>query len=364
MNADLHFPLRLRTRSAVGSVLALLSVTVAACSDGITLPTAADPALPTAAEPAPEVASAIEPNSWTTRARMPTARAGLVTATVNGIVYAIGGADADSPLAKVEAYKPGTSTLVPWSPRAPLPTARSVPNGAAVINGKIYVPGGLNAQHQATSTLFVYDVAGNAWFSKAAMPLPSHGGAAAAIDGKLYVLATPAGEDQFYTGPTRLFRYDPATNTWTERAPAPHHHHRGVARAIDGKLYVAGGLTYYWDDAPRPRTWAELDVYNPATNTWTTKAPMPAARASGAGGVINGKLYVAGGTKTGISLASTLEVYNPATNTWAARADMPTARWGTGAGVVNGVLYVVGGGVLVGPHSDDDVVRTNEAYAP
>jgi N-acetylneuraminic acid mutarotase len=358
MNADLHFPLRVRTRSAVGSVLALLSVTVAACSDDITRPTAA--------EPAPGLAAAMVPNSWATRARMPTARSGLVTATSNGVIYAIGGQNADgNALAKVEAFKPGTSTLVAWSPKAPLPTARFYPNGAATINGKIYVPGGVNAQGQATSTLFVYDPVGNAWFSKAPMPIASSGGAAVAIAGKLYVLATQPGEDQFFTGPTRLFRYDPATNSWTERASAPNHHFRGAARAIDGKLYVAGGLTFYWDDAPRPRTWAQLDVYDPATNVWTTKAPMPAARFAAAGGVVNGKLYVAGGSKTGISpLVSTLEVYNPATNSWAARADMPTARWDAAGGVVNGVLYVLGGAVLVPPHMVDEVVRMNEAYAP
>jgi hypothetical protein len=155
--------------------------------------------------------------------------------------------------------------------------------------------------------------------------------------------------------------YDPATNTWTERAQAPHHHHGGVARAINGKLYVAGGMTRYWEDAaPRPLTWAELDVYDPATNTWTTKAPMPAPRSYGAAGVIDGKLYVAGGWTVDED-SSGLEAYNPATNTWEARADMPTARSGIGAAVVNGILYVLGGTLQV---DDSDVIRTNEAYAP
>ena len=194
------------------------------------------------------------------------------------------------------------------------------------------------------------------------MPIRSHGGAAAAIDGKLWVLATPAGEGGFFTSPTRLFRYDPATDTWSEREPAPHHHHRAAVGVINGKIYVAGGMTktlrndvtYQYD----PEPWGELDVYDPATNVWTTKARMPTARYGAAGGVIDGKLYVAGGVGTEPAALSTMEMYDPATNTWAARAKMLTSREGTGAAVVGGVLHVLGG--TSGP--DTGPLRTNEAY--
>jgi N-acetylneuraminic acid mutarotase len=356
MSADSLSPLRPRTHSAVRSALILVSAAVAACSDGTSLPTGTDP-IPMA-DPVPDLATEVIPNSWTTRARMPTARSGLVAATVNGIVYAIGGWDGD-PSTKVEAYNPGTSTLVAWTPKAPLPSARVNPNGAAGIDGKIYVPGGTNAQGQATRSLYVYDVAGNYWIAKAQMPVATYGGAAAAMGGKLYVLATLPGEDGFFTGPSRLFRYDPAANSWVELAPAPHHHHLGVVRAIDGKLYAAGGMTYEFVDAPEAHPWAELDVYDPTTNTWITKASMPGARYGGVAGVLNSKLYVAGGMKTDPSPVSTLQVYNPATNLWATRVDMPTPRAGVGGAVAQGKLYVLGG-----IDSSSNVVKTNEAYNP
>jgi N-acetylneuraminic acid mutarotase len=338
-----------------GSMLGLLLMTGTACSEDISSPTV-DPPTPTGPDPVTELATL--PNSWISRAPMPTARKGLVAASVNGIVYAIGGWNTGGHrLAAVEAYNPATTTLVAWTSKAPLPAGRYLPNGAAVINGKIYVPGGLSGLGPSRS-LFVYNPATNSWTSKALMPIASYGGASAAIDGKLYVLATRPGEDQFFTGPTRLFRYDPAANTWTELAQTPHHHHRGVARAINGKLYVVGGVTYHSSEyGPEPQPWAELDVYDPATNTWTTGMPMSEARYGGSGGVVNGKLYVAGGWKTESSAVSTLEMYDPATNTWAARADMPTARGSTGAGVVNGVLYVLGGG-----NPDSEPFKTNEAY--
>jgi len=352
--------IRVRSQPAVRTALVILSLIGAACSDDIPLPTAAEPELPMTTAPSPDLADEIVPNSWTRRIRMPTARTGLVAAKANGIIYAIGGRDGVA-LQKVEAYDPNTNTLVPWIPRAPLPAARELPNGAAVINGKIYVPGGLTSLGP-TKSLYVYTVASNSWTTKASMPIRSHGGAAAAIDGKLWVIATPAGEGGFYTNETRLFRYDPATDTWSEREPAPHHHHRAAVGVINGKIYVAGGMTktlrnevtYEYE----PETFAELDVYDPATNVWTTKARMPTARWGAAGGVIDGKLYVAGGRGTGPSPLTTMEMYDPATNSWAVRAKMLTAREGAGAAVVGGVMHVLGG--KGGP--DTGALKTNEAY--
>jgi hypothetical protein len=43
------------------------------------------------------------------------------------------------------------------------------------------------------------------------------------------------------------------------------------------------------------------------------------------------------------NILNTLEAYDPATNTWTSEAPMPTAREFLAAGVVNGVLYAVGG---------------------
>jgi hypothetical protein len=231
--------LKLISLVQVRMALVLLSLAGAACSDD--LPTGTGSDIPMTTASTPDLAAEIVPNSWTRRIRMPTARVGLVAAKVNGIIYALGGRDGVA-LQKIEAYDPNTNTLVPWIPRAPLPAARELPNGAAVINGKIYVAGGLTALGP-TRSLYLYNAASNSWSTKASMPIRSHGGAAAAIDGKLWVIATPAGEGGFYTNETRLFRYDPATDTWSEREPAPHHHHRAAVGVINGKIYVAGGMT-------------------------------------------------------------------------------------------------------------------------
>jgi N-acetylneuraminic acid mutarotase len=101
----------------------------------------ADPVAP--AVPAFDVSSPAS-NTWLTRPQMPTARAELVAATVNGNIYAIGGrTSASGAIAKVEMYDPDGSLIV-WSDRTLLPSPRSYASGAATINGKIYVAGGYN----------------------------------------------------------------------------------------------------------------------------------------------------------------------------------------------------------------------------
>lgn len=284
-------------------------------------------------------------NTWVKRADMPTGRYGLVAAAVNGVVYAIGGSNG-APTAKVDAYHPNTTTFVAWRPRAPLPQPRVLAHGAAVLGGKIYVPGGLNDGQNHTKSLFRYDPTANTWTRKADLPRAGFGGVSAAIDGKLYVYVPygPEGSPN-----AALYRYDPSTNAWTERAQPPGVQRSAAVGVINGKMYLAGGMSV------QNQPLATLRVYDPANNTWTLKTPMPTARALPAGRAIDGKLYVAGGYAAPQILDVT-EVYNPATNSWSVKAPMTTPRYAAASAVVNGKLYVIGGG--------DQGGKANEMYTP
>jgi N-acetylneuraminic acid mutarotase len=316
-----------RCVAARALVLATLTLLGTAGCEGGPVPSEPEPAGPARADGVAMAEAA--PNSWQTLPPMPSGRYGLVAATVNGIVYAIGGWS-NGQLRTVEAYNPGAQ-FVPWLPKAQLPGGRAWPSGAAVIGGKIYVAGGQNGNSDPTKSLFVYNPATNQWATKAAMPVPTARGAAGTINGKLYVY-TPA---QNGTGPY-LHRYDPGTNTWTQRATPPHGNDLPAAGVINGKLYLAGGLLV-------GSATATLDVYNSATNTWTTKKPMPTPREFAAGRTLNGKLYVLGGSSGGGLSLGKVEMYDPVSNTWSARASMPTTRMHLAATVANGVLYAVGG---------------------
>ncbi|HEX3044417.1 MAG TPA: galactose oxidase, partial [Bacillota bacterium] len=53
-----------------------------------------------------------------------------------------------------------------------------------------------------------------------------------------------------------------------------------------------------------PIYYAIVEEYNPATDTWTTKTPMSAAKSGCAAVVVDGKVYVIGGTNSGGYLSS------------------------------------------------------------
>jgi N-acetylneuraminic acid mutarotase len=87
---------------------------------------------------------------------MPSARAILAAAAVNGKIYAIGGGYGSGgnlvALSTVEVYDPSTNT---WSSAASMPTARSW-LGATDVNGLIYAIGGLGAAITQVNTVEQY----------------------------------------------------------------------------------------------------------------------------------------------------------------------------------------------------------------
>jgi subtilisin family serine protease len=287
-------------------------------------------------------------NAWQQRAPLSMPRRELALGAVNGTIYAIGGVKPSGTVAGVAAYDPGTDT---WSPKAPLPAARQAGDGAALIGGLLYVPGGYNTSNVLTKSLYAYDPASDTWVTKASMPITSGCGASRSINGKLYVFTGCTGTTSTPSG--LLHRYDPGTNTWIARKVAPHAHRYPAAGVISGKLYVAGG------NNGSSAASATLDVYDPATNTWATMAGMPTARRGGAGGaVIGGTLYVIGGRNAAGDYIRTVEAYTPATNTWVTKTPLPEARSGLGVVASNGVIFAVGG------RNSTSLLATHETYRP
>jgi N-acetylneuraminic acid mutarotase len=169
------------------------------------------------------------------------------------------------------------------------------------------------------------------------------------IAGKLYALGGQNGGE-----PMNVFEmYDPVADVWTSKASFPTGIANPVIGIIDGKMYVAGGLEVCCTSL------ATLRVYDPATDAWTSKASMPSGRNQAAGGAINGILYVSGGIEPADN-TKTLFAYDPATDSWTTKAPMSTARGGHAAATINDKLYVVGGNSSggVGP------LTSLEVYTP
>jgi N-acetylneuraminic acid mutarotase len=298
---------------------------------------------------------ALASNSWTTKAPLPDGPFGVsagmaVNSAGQSIVYTFGGQLPDSPgpgPAVVEAYNVATNT---WTSRSAHVQPVTRGNGVGKIGSKLYFSGGYYGDELYASELDAYDYGTDRMIKKADMPKHTGDGVTGVINGKLYVLPGTCELDDCATNPIRrLYRYDPATNTWVAGALSPHVHKNGAAGVINGKFYVAGGLGV-----------TDLDVYNPATNTWKTLAPLPTAgRAIGA--ALGGKLFViSSGNTFGDEVHS--YAYNPATNTWKIRTS-PT--WGHGAAVrvvLNGTSRLLAVGESHGPNCD--IPNDSELYTP
>lgn len=272
------------------------------------------------------------------------------------IVYVIGGTDGEGGSGfGISVYNAATNT---WTGGGEDKAYTFRSNGVGTIGSKLYFSGGYDygtGDRVINWFLWAYDPVAKRVIRKANMPKATADGVTGVIDGKLYVLpGTCSGERWPQPGYCetedirQLFRYNPATNTWTTRRSAPHFHRSGAAAVIDGKFYVAGGLKNFGNQPV-----ADLDVYDPATNTWKTLAPMPTGGAA-IGTVMDGKLFVISGSRA--------HVYNPRTNRWISRS-APT--WGHDAVVrirIDGKPYLVAVGGNHGPYQD--IPNPTELYTP
>lgn len=288
-------------------------------------------------------------NVWTAKAPMPTARAMLTSGVVNGKIYAIGGILGDSrnislTVGSVEEYDPVTNA---WVTKATMPTARRL-LASGVVNGKFYAIGGAGTSNLSGSIVEEYDPATNIWASKASMPTARNNITGAVVNGKIYVMGGCCSI-------STVEEYDPVTNTWATKAPMPTAREGLTSAVVNGKIYAIGGGYRAVDNSIIGL--ATVEEYDPATDTWATKASVPTVGAGAAtSGVVNGKIYVFGGFIG--SALSTVYEYDPATNIWATKASMPTARYHLASGVVGGEIYVIGG-------SDGAAaLSTLQAYTP
>jgi len=162
--------------------------------------------------------------------------------------------------------------------------------------------------------------------------------------------------------------YDPATDSWSAAAPLPTARAKLSAAEVNGKIYVFGGATSWnintslWADALNT-----VEIYDPSMNTWTTGTAMPTARNGLAAVAVNGKIYALGGSVPNsfppIVALNTLEIYDPPTDTWSVTgAAMPTARVDLAAATVNAKIYAAGGGSAVGGVNPLLPINTVEVY--
>jgi hypothetical protein len=223
-----------------------------------------------------------------------------------------------------------------WTQTGSLITARSVHTTTLLEGGKVLVTGG-----RATGTLAsltsseLYDPKAGTWSATGALDGSRFGHSATLLDGpecqgaprpaycgKVLVAGGYTGSSSANAQPVLSTSelYDPVAGTWSAGGTLNTRRSLHAATLLaDGRVLVAGGRTC---DQPPPAVCdftfrsAEAEIYNPATNTWTTTGTLFIPRHTNRAALLpDGRVLLpAGFDQTGNN--SSAELFSPTTGTW------------------------------------------------
>ncbi|MCJ7762346.1 hypothetical protein MUP38_02685 [Candidatus Bathyarchaeota archaeon] len=285
-------------------------------------------------------------NSWVAKQPMPAARSGLGVAVANGKIYAFGG---DGGSNVTEEYNPVTNT---WAAKKPMPTGRSR-FGIAVYQNKIYVMGGATA-NGFTAVNEVYNPSTDTWETKASLP---RGGraelTASVVNGEIYVVGGYF-FGLYLVSSSVLDVYDPETDTWTTKAPMLSAVYSCSSAVVDNKMYVI-------ENSFGSNVGSINQIYDTENDSWSYGRSIPVGVAGVAAAATTAvfapkRIYVMGGEA---SANSSNQVYNPENDTWSIGAQLPTSRSHLGVAVIDDTLYAIGG-----RNGNNESVDANEQYTP
>ena len=275
-------------------------------------------------------------------------------------------------LMKIEAF-PGQG----WERITEVPTKR-VAFATAVVDHKIYLIGGTffeNAKRGSggpygVSTVEMYDPERNTWQQLADMPTRRSGAKAAVVDGIIYVFGGLNTEAKFANMryPLLVEAYDPVNDTWIQKQDMPVSRIAFDIGVVAGKVYLMGGSTGL-GAGDKERT-DRVDVYDPALDIWMRDPKMPTRRNSMGAEVVNNRIYVIGGygwprvPNTNRPYLTAIEEYNPKRHQWAKKNDMLEVKGAFATVVFRDAIYLIGGWVQEADGIHTRVVATVDVYNP
>lgn len=263
------------------------------------------------------------------------------------LVLAVAGCGGD-PVGAPQPPPPGG----PWSTGASMPAPRAA-MGAALFRGQIYVVGGTRNGTTPLATVFRYDPPSDSWTQLNDLPEPRLNPFVVVLGDTLYAMAG----DRDGLSTSTLWAYLPDDDEWVERAMLPLALDDGGAAGIGGQVFVAGGVQSF----PAGLLVDSISIYSQADDAWRRGPVIPTARRSLAVVAADGLLYALGGQvilQNSSFPLSVAEVFDPATETWSSIASLPQPRFSTAAAVGGGRIRILGGGGL----GAEVATRTHQVY--
>ncbi len=292
---------------------------------------------------------------WVDRAPLPERRTEVSATTDGTYIYLAGGfgppegAERASAPRTLWRYDPGSDQ---WTELTQIPEGV---NHAPFQyhDGRLYILGGFReAGFEPIGTVRIYDLASGEWTEGSPMPTPRGASGWAVLDGRIHVLGGNAAEDAQLddhpdiqvTGDRSVNvheAYDPASDSWTTLAPMPTPRNHLGATSLDGRIYALLGRS------DGDFTMTTHEVYDSDADAWSTGPAVPTGRSGVAVVARGGGVFAFGGEMMEEDERRTFddaERFDPATNEWERLDPMPTARHGLGAAPVGSRIYVISGG--------------------
>ncbi len=138
--------------------------------------------------------------------------------------------------------------------------------------------------------------------------------------------------------------YDPASKTWTVGSPPPMEIHHFQPVVWEGRIWLPGAMTGGY---PKEKALDHIPIYDPKSDTWSKGPTVPAERRRGGAGAVihNNTLYTVCGIVNGHwdGNVAWLDALDLRTGTWSKLSDAPRVRDHFQAAVVGDNIYAVGG---------------------
>lgn len=228
--------------------------------------------------------------------------------------------------------------------------------------GNVWLIGGYRWDGGASALVERYTLStGNSVIDSAwALPIPTTNTTGAASAGFIYV---PGGFDPDTGTALNVFQiFNYTAKTWTQGPSLPAPRMQATTAASGGKIYVFGGFS-----SPNATQAAStVLIYNPATTSWSQGSPMPSGVGLASAVTLpNGQIWLTGGAvKPGFgNQVNTVQVYIPATNSWTTQPGLAGSRFGHGAvRTGSGQLLVLHGADFFG--REDGELRIGSKWSP
>jgi N-acetylneuraminic acid mutarotase len=299
--------------------------------------------------------------NWSSAAPQPFNVSEAQGRVVNGKLYCFGGFDSQkstfTPTKRAYVFDPVVNT---WSAIADLP---HTPNGAnfggithagiATDGTDLYIAGGYTSDSAGTGQIFgtrqvwKYIIAQNVYTRLPDLPIRIAAGQLEYLNGVLHYIAGTDSSRTKDLGNHYVLNLNNLQAGWDTMAPLPNPRQHAASSVFGGKIYFLGGQ--HGQDEMLV-TQKEVDVFDPANNSWTRLAdlPVPAGangrgHISSAGVVMGSRILLFGGEIVHQTSVNLVSAYTPATNTWANLTHLPQNRYSGVAGIMNGTIYYTGG---------------------